>query len=301
MKVLVIGGTGLVGTTLVEMLCKEGHDVIVTSRGRTQPHLKQNIPVIKINRKDTLGFRRHFRGMHFDAIYDCIAFTPRDVILIAELFQKPTRYIFLSTAAVYGELTSRNILETHPPNPIDWHDYGRNKSLAEQEILKFPHLHYTIIRPTIVYGPGDRQEPRASYFFRHFHTQIPILIPGKAEVLNNYIYVKDLGTLLLKSLEADSNIILNAGGPEIFNWPQYLKTLSEVMNQKLPPCEYKNLSLKEFRENKEYRKLQFHHNAFHDFVLNLDRAKSIGWTPNYFLEQGLKETWKWLKENKNFQ
>lgn len=294
MKILLIGGTGFVGRPLVRMLGLQGHEITVMTRGRTAWHDESGaVRLLKVNRKDNVRFAKSFAQESFDAIYDLAAYTPRDIITVGDTFTRPTRYIFVSSAAVYGTTNSRSIDENTPHAPLDWHDYGRNKWLAEQEIRRFRQLDTVIVRPGVVYGPNDPHEPRASYFFRKLYLGLPIAIPGRDDVANNYIYVDDLAELLCGCLTMPPGTIINAGG-EMFTWPQYLDDLSHIMARR-SPCVYLGMSLAEFRHWTLCQELAFHHNAFHDFVLDTARAQHFGWRPRHSLQQGLQATWQWLQ------
>lgn len=299
MRILVIGGSGFIGIPLVKKLSAAGYEVVVAARGKKKfPVLNDNISFVPINRKDGQKFSRIFSRQRFAAIYDLMAFAPRDVMNIAATFPYSLRYIMVSSIAVYGiPHTVTPLREDAPKTPIEWHDYGRNKLLTEQETENNSTFHWCIVRPATVYGPQDPHEPRASHFFYRIFQQIPLLIPGYPNVHNNYIYVDDLADLLFACLNAPATSILNVGGPS-FTWIQYLQTLAKIMNSRLPPCKFLQLSLEQFRHWQHCKKLQFHHNAFYDLVLDSTRAQQLGWYPRHSLAQGLKKTWQWLRDSR---
>lgn len=292
MKILVIGGTGFIGTHLVNKLVQAGHQVVIVARGQTQVTFAQ-VPMLHLNRKDIIRFQRSFYQENFDAIYDLVAYAPRDIIQIGAVFPYALRYIMVSTAAVYGAADSKDIGETTPPAPIPWHDYGRNKLLAEQELVRFPHLAWIIVRPCVVYGPGDTHEPRASYFFKRISHDLPLVIPGNESIQNNDVYVEDLAELLLMCLQMPPKTIVNAAGIA-FTWPEYVRTLAEAMGKSMPSCKFLNLSLDNFRRSPYCHEIRFDHNAFYDFVLNTSLARKLGWLPRYSLRDGLANTWQWF-------
>ena len=301
MNILVIGGTGFIGTPLVQALAAAGHHITVATRGRTENRLAQcpGVTMVPINRKDICGFQKSFEGETFDAIYDLAAFAPRDVILVADTFPKTVRYILVSTASVYGTTEGLAISEATPVTPLSWHDYGRNKWLTEQEVYRFPQLDPVIVRPCLVYGPYDPHEPRVSHFFVRIYHQVPIIIPGHSDAHNNYLYVGDLARLLCQALSFPSQTVVNAAGGETFTWPDYLATLATVMDKPLPPCHYLGMSLDDLRQWEHCHELPFHHNAFYDFALDIERAAALGWQPQVSLRQGLSDCWRWLQQERH--
>lgn len=300
MKILVIGGTGFIGLPLVKRLLRDEHDVITVSRGKKSSELPKEVCHVQLCRKDDARFERYFGGARFDAIYDFAAYTARNVIEIGNTFTGAVRYILVSSASVYGPKDYREkISEDCPYIPTPWHDYAYNKWLAEQELAGFPQLSWIIVRPCVVYGPGDPHEPRVSHFFRRVLHQVPIIVPGKNDICNNYLYVDDLAELMALCLHAPERTVINAGGAEAFTWPHYLEIVAEVMERPLPPCRFLGMDLEEFRRWEYCKSLQFHHNAFYNFVVDIRRARDLGWEPKFSLRRGLSATWQWLNTEQN--
>ena len=295
-KVLVIGGSGFVGLPLVKKLINKNYDVTILGRRPLTIPLDKQVTFMQLNRKDVNGFLSRCRGLHFDVIYDLAAFMARDILQICHWPQAmQSRYIYVSTAAVYGLPEPAQLLDEDTiPSPVTDHAYGCNKRLAEQALIQ-SSLSFVIVRPCVVYGPCDSQKQRAWYFFRRIQQNIPLLIPGRQEVKNNYIYVEDLADLLIQAIKFPSRTIVNAAGAEIFTWETYLHTLAKIMGTSLPPVRALAMTLKQFKNWQYARRLHFYHNAFSDFTLDISRAQNLGFNPGYSLAEGLKNTWNWLQ------
>lgn len=288
MRILIIGGNGFIGQVLISQLCKKNCEIVNIYRN-SQDILPENVENICLNRKDILAFRKHLHGKKFDALIDLAAFTRKDVAAVDEIVDSDV-YVFISSCAVYGEVDSLNINEKNAVTTNKHHKYAYNKIAAEDFIRQKTHL---IIRPAVVYGKNDSHLERGQYFFKRIH-QDKIIIPGKSAVHNNYIYVDDLGHLIVAALFSTTrNVIVNAAGIG-FDWDVYLKTMADVCKVPPPQIENLGLSLPEFRTYAKNNKTHFPHNAFHDFVLNCDLAQELyEWRPTTPLHEGLRSTRDW--------
>ncbi|WP_372368774.1 NAD-dependent epimerase/dehydratase family protein [Candidatus Uabimicrobium sp. HlEnr_7] len=289
MNVLVIGGSGFIGNEVTKILqskCK-----LTNIYRNKNNNLQNNINNIFLNRKDIANFRKHFQKKSFDAIIDFSAFTAKDIELTSSIVST-SHYILISSSAVYGKKNSCFVNEKAQLSHAENHKYAYNK-IQTENFLQQTHLTYSIIRPAIVYGKNDSNPTRGKYFFEQIHAN-KIIIPGMLDVKNNYIHVYDLADLIVKCLfSKHKNNIINAGGP-IFNWQTYLQNIAEINKVSLPEIACLNLSLPNYRVYAKKNKFHFPHNAFHNFVVNSDYAKTLyNWQPQMSLYKGLSNIKNW--------
>jgi len=158
MRVLVIGGTGLISTGIVKHLLTRGAEVTVFNRGKRPSTLSPDVKVLIGDRDDAAGLERVFVEHHFDCVIDMICFRPEQATAaIAACSGKCDHFIFCSTVCTYGIKSPPGVLvdETFPQEPIS--DYGRNKVACERLFLQADaerRLNVTIVRPSHTYGPG---------------------------------------------------------------------------------------------------------------------------------------------------
>jgi nucleoside-diphosphate-sugar epimerase len=155
-KVLFIGGTGIISTACTQLAAERGMDLTLLTRGRRAVALPGGVRGINVDIEDAAGVARALAGERFDAVVDWIAYEPRQVERDIELFRGRTRQlVFISSASAYQKpATHYPITESTPlANPF-W-DYSRNKIACEERLMRayreegFP---ITIVRPSLTYG-----------------------------------------------------------------------------------------------------------------------------------------------------
>jgi len=177
MKILVIGGTGFIGTHLVRELAAMGHSVWVLHRGQT----KANLPAESILAERSDLARLHLKA---DVVIDLILSSGAQATALMQAFRgRAGRVVAASSIDVYracgilhgsedGPLEQvpltensalRSKLQTYPREQLKmlqkifgWLDDEYDKIPVENAILSDPELPGTVLRLPMIYGPGDR-------------------------------------------------------------------------------------------------------------------------------------------------
>ena len=156
LKVLFIGGTGVISAAAAERAVAVGHRLTILNRGsETLRPAAEGAEVLKADMRDAASVRAALGNRMFDVVVDFIAFTAGHVAADIELFTGRTRqYIFISSASAYQKPPGRlPILESTPLRNPFW-QYSRDKIACEDLLVKtyrekgFP---VTIIRPSHTY------------------------------------------------------------------------------------------------------------------------------------------------------
>lgn len=186
MKVLFIGGTGLISTACTRLAAERGIDVAVMNRGN-QADLPPGVTSLVADMRDEAAVARALDNEHFDVVVDWIAFTPEQVERDIALFRGRTgQYIFISSASAYQKPVSHYLITESTPLANPFWEYSRNKIACEERLLRanreegFP---ITIVRPSFTYG--DTQIPLAVNSWQFPYTAIarmragkPLIVPG---------------------------------------------------------------------------------------------------------------------------
>jgi nucleoside-diphosphate-sugar epimerase len=185
-NILLIGGSGFIGSHVAVTLFRQGHDVTVfhrgTARGSALP-LPPDVREIRGNRQRLDQSAAVLRGLKPDVVIDCVLSSGRQAReLIATFRGAAARIVALSSCDVYracgvlhgsepGPLEPvpltessplRTRLQTYPPERIkalqqvfEWLDDEYDKIPVEREVLGDPALPGTVLRLPMVHGPGD--------------------------------------------------------------------------------------------------------------------------------------------------
>lgn len=156
MKVLFIGGTGLISTASTRLAAERGIELTLLKRGQRTPDLPENVGTITADINDEAAVVQGLGNQKFDAVVDWIAFTPADVERDIRLFRDRTRqFIFISSASAYQRPVGNYLITESTPLANPYWLYSRNKIACEELLLKayreegFP---VTIVRPSLTYG-----------------------------------------------------------------------------------------------------------------------------------------------------
>lgn len=170
-RVLVTGGTGMIGRAVVPLLVELGYKVRVLVRSENKP-LPFNVPVEtvmgdildeascvratqRIDMVVHLAGRVHVRSE--PQLFFKVNVDGTQNLLEAAGQNEVSRFVFMSSAGVYGDGRSQPFVETETPQPSM--PYGLSKLMAEKLVAEKASrfgMAYTILRPSVVYGPGDR-------------------------------------------------------------------------------------------------------------------------------------------------
>src|SRR3954463_14611841 len=205
MRVVVIGGTGHIGTFLVPRLVSAGHDVIVASRGEREPYVAspawRDVQRIEIDRTaeeaaETFGSR--ISALDPDAVIDLICFTPASAQrLVSALSERETLLLHCGTMWVHGLPTAVPVTEDAPRHPFG--DYGIKKAAIERLLLDATRLgdtRATILHPGHLVGPGWRPLNPAGHFNPEVFSRIArgdvLVLPNEGKETVHHVHADDV-------------------------------------------------------------------------------------------------------------
>ncbi len=180
MKVLFIGGTGLISSACTRLAVEQGVDVFLLNRSSHPDQAPGTTPLVA-DLHDKGAAERALAGRQFDVVVDWIAFTPEDVERDLRLFRDRTdQFVFISSASAYQKPLGDWRLREDSPLANPFWDYARDKIACEERLLRafredgFP---VTIVRPSLTYG--DTQVPLAVNSWVRPFTAIARMRQGK--------------------------------------------------------------------------------------------------------------------------
>ena len=199
MRVLIIGGTGFIGSHVTRQLREQGHDVTNFHRGQTKIVMPANVKEIIGNRSELSSFRIEFAQLAPEVVVDMIPMCEADATGLLDTFKGIAHHaIVISSADVYRNYELlRGIAEDQPDpellietSPLRmnlfpyralaketadrWYNY--DKILVERVVTSEPDLPVTVLRLPFVYGPGDTKHRLFPYLKRMDDRRPAILI-----------------------------------------------------------------------------------------------------------------------------
>jgi nucleoside-diphosphate-sugar epimerase len=184
MKVLFIGGTGLISSACTRTAVERGMELFLLNRG-SHPDIPTGATNLIADIRDREATARALAGHRFDAVVSWIAYTPEDIERDLELFRDNTRqYIFISSASAYQKPVSYYRITEDTPLANPYWDYSRNKIACEERLMRayredsFP---CTIVRPSLTYG--DTQVPLVVNSWQLPYTAVARMRQGKSVIV----------------------------------------------------------------------------------------------------------------------
>ena len=299
-RILVTGGSGFIGSTLVDVLINEGHSVIIIDDLSTGLSSNHNESATYIN-EDLCRYIDHpeeiitvLQEHNIDTVYHLAASAdvflsinnPEKVYKINLLASialvracKKTgvkKLVFASTSAVFGEPKYLPVDEDHDTNPIS--PYGLSKLGFEQYLNHFSidtDMSITVFRLPNVYGPRQRPDLEGgviAIFYGLMKQSQPIHMFGDGQQTRDWVYVDDIANAFYKSLKNHEkfNIFL-------------LGSNTETSLNDLFAC---LVDVTGYKENPQYGAIRA--GDIKNMVMTYRKAhQSLDWTPGTTLSEGI--------------
>lgn len=214
MRVVVIGGTGHIGSFLVPRLVESGHDVIVVSRGKRGPYVAhrawnevRQADIDRSGEDETGTFGSRIAALDADAVVDLICFTPASAQqLVDALRPRRTLLLHCGTMWVHGYPTpaergkrdaGSGVTEDMPRHPFG--DYGIKKAAIEQLLLdatRRGEARATVLHPGHLVGPGWNPVNPAGHFNPDVFTRIArgevLVLPNEGMETVHHVHADDV-------------------------------------------------------------------------------------------------------------
>jgi nucleoside-diphosphate-sugar epimerase len=307
MKVLFIGGTGIISSACSELAVSKGIELYHLNRGISIG--KRNITGVKNITADIRNFdqtKKALEGHSFDVVVDWLAFVPEHIQNDIKLFLGKTKqFVFISSASAYQTPPQKLPVTEDTPMDNPFWEYSRNK-IACENVLKvefkkngFP---YTIVRPSHTYDKTLIPIEGGYTVLHRMKQGLPVVVHGDGTSLWTLTHHKDFAVGLVGLLGKSQAIgeIYHITSDEWLSWNSIYNTLAEAMNVK--PKLVHVLSETYARYHKEIGDSVLG-DKMHSMIFDNSKIKRL--VPEFDCKipftQGAKEIVKWYEENPSYQ
>ena len=254
MRVLITGASGFIGSFLVEEAIRRGYEVWAGVRASSS---LERLPVDKIQWIDlkyhdpealtgqiaahadqhgawdyvihNAGLTKSIRQSDFFRVN--AEYTRRFLAALSQTGCRPSKFLLMSSLSTYGAGNPQTLDPIRPEDPQKPETiYGKSKLLAEQYVCGQDHFPYVILRPTGVYGPGDKDYGMAIESIR---SGLDFAVGMKPQYIT-FVYVKDLATVTFQALE---NVTVRnrdyfVADGDVYTDTQFARLIQEVLQKK---------------------------------------------------------------------
>lgn len=226
-RILILGGTGFIGPNTVRYAVERGHQVTIFTRGRRETDLPASVERLVGDRNDD---HTALEGREWDAVLDNNCYDYRWAQKSTALLKDATdHYLFVSSLSSYAMPPLEGVDSSQPledplpldaptvPVPDDFEDgdeadYALMKVLSEQIVQAAFPGRSTIVRPTLIVGPGDNSG-RWSYWPVRLDRGGEVLAPGNPGHSTQIIDQRDLSEWHIRLVEQGQMGVFNGAGP----------------------------------------------------------------------------------------
>jgi nucleoside-diphosphate-sugar epimerase len=256
MRVLVIGGTGFIGTHVIRRLIETGQTVTVFHRGQTSADLPSEVHQIHGERSDLASFSSEFIHIEPDVALDMICYTGLEALTLVNALQSVcNRLVVASSMDVYRNYGCLVGLEQGAPDslPLDEDSPLRESRYPHRAISKSPDdfaatydkipvertvseaaaLQATILRLPAVYGPCDRYHRTFEYLKRMDDRREKIILEAtRARWLWTRGYVDNVADAIALAVtdERAAMRVYNVGEPDALTEAEWVRSIGEAAN-----------------------------------------------------------------------
>jgi nucleoside-diphosphate-sugar epimerase len=324
-KILITGSSGFIGTHLVEIALQQQFEIYAMVRKSSNTKYLENVNIVygDINNAQSLfsifsDFNEN--NVTIDYVIHTAALTKsnskkdffatnyhgtENLINALKKFNIiPKKIIFISSLAASGPVKAKDQIKVSHQNPITL--YGQSKLQAEQ-LIKNSGLAYIIIRPTAVYGPGEKD---LYTVFKFINKNInPVLGNHKQEL--TFIYVRDLVRLILRATISEvKNEIYFASDGKIYDKHAFSIAISNALNKKPVNIKFPLAIVRIVAFFSQYisaitgKTSPLNLEKYNELVAeswNCEMTKTthhFQFQAKHDLESGVKKTAEWYKQNK---
>jgi nucleoside-diphosphate-sugar epimerase len=312
MRVVIVGGTGHVGTYLVPRLVEAGHEVVALDRGLRQPYQPhaawKQVERIAVDREaeDRQGtFGQRVRDLRPDVVIDMICFTPESARVLVEALQGEVRhFLHCGTMWVHGPIVEAPTTEEQPRRPFG--EYGIHKAAIEVFLLDQARRHgfpATLLHAGHIVGPGWIPLNPAGHFSTNVFEQLakgePVTLPNLGMETVHHVHADDVAQAFMGTIENRSVSVgesFHVTSPAAISMRGYAEAVASWFGQQ---ANLKYLGWETWRTqvSEAEARATWDHIAHSPCASIAKAQRLLEYRPRYTSLQAIKESLVWLIAN----
>ncbi len=294
MRVLVTGGSGFIGRSLVNNFLELGYEVKVADLVRPKVDVSYIEGDLRNNEVVSKAFLEDLDAVvHLAALTRVIESTIKPVeylssnvtmlmnILEQIRLKEIPKLVFASTNAVVGNIGDKVINEMFPLNPLS--PYGGTKAAGEMLISSYSHsfgFDATSLRFTNVYGIDmESKDSLIARIMKAISLKTQIEVYGSGNQVRDYVYISDVVNAICLGLDLKGCNTLSIGSGVSTSVNEILKLIENIVGNEIDYF----YGSERVGEMKAVR-------------VDISHAKELGFSPNINIEEGLKLVSDWWPE-----
>lgn len=319
MRIAITGANGFVGSNLANHFHAQGHEVAAVVRpGADCSLLQSGIVINQVDYNSLSDLQAAFssanliihnagktRTRSFEEMIIANVVTTRRIIQACNSTPACTHLIFISSlAAGKPSRDGTKVTEDSGSDPVDW--YGRSKLLSERLIRDVCHKSWTVVRPSSIYGQGERDFLQ---IFKMVNAGISFHL-GREDQLLSLIHIDELAEFIefcAENANAKGQVFYASDG-EVYTHTQFTGLAARILGVKtrelsipIPLARiafhlgdvFEGITRKTTLVNTQKMRELININ----WICSIDKArKMIGWEPKPDLEANLRSTLDWYKQ-----
>jgi nucleoside-diphosphate-sugar epimerase len=310
-RVVIIGGSGHVGTYLVPRLVAAGFEVVSVSRGEREPYQPhgawKSVRKVSLSRdeEEKAGtFGRKISELRPDIVIDMICFTePSARHLVEALRGQVQHFVHTGTIWVHGPSVEVPVTEMQPRRPFG--EYGIQKARIETYLLEMARKHSfpaTIVHPGHIVGPGWAPLNPAGHFNPRVFTTLAkgeeLSLPNFGLETVHHVHADDVAQIIMAAVanwSASVGEAFHAVSPAAVTLRGYAETMAAWFGRE-PRLRYQPWP--EWKaEQSEFEAGQTYDHIAHSPNCSIAKAqRKLGYQPRYGSIEAVCESVRWLIE-----
>jgi nucleoside-diphosphate-sugar epimerase len=239
MRILFLGGAGMIGSAAAAETVRAGHELAIVTRGEPRRCVPAGVRQLRADAHGVTGLRGALAGERYDVVVNWVGYTPADLDGHPGLFASAGQYVFISTCSVFARpVPSLPITESSPRRqPV--FGYAREKIACEEYLavayrdIGFP---LTIVRPFHTYDAATVPLLAGWTAIERMRSGKPVVVHGDGTSLWTLMHATDFARAFVPLLGNEHTIgeSVNVVSGDILTWDQIHLTLAAAAGVREP-------------------------------------------------------------------